>query len=201
MLMDTNHQPNFDFIMNPSKGGKGSGFNATSKMRRIIIFIGGVILLLILTLVVSGLVKKNANKAGNSVVDLASYQIELKRIIALGKEKTRDSGLRNKALTASYTLESDYQLTLKILSSRGIKPSKDFATKYAGKQTDELLDSADKSNNFDTKYDEIYKEKLTKYKTKLSEVYPLLKPAEQKIVKAQSDNAKILLGETVATKN
>lgn len=198
--MDMNLQPNFDFIMNPGKGSRGMGANGSSKIKRIVVFLGGVVLLLILITIGSSVIKANAGKAGKSVVDLAAYQTELKRVIALGNDKTRDSALHNKSLTATYALESDYQLTIKMIGARGIKPPKDLATRYAGKQSDQLLETADKSNTFDTKYAEIYKEKLTKYKAKLSEIYPLLQPAEQNIIKQQSDHAKLLLGESTEVK-
>ena len=198
--MDMNLQPNFDFIMNPGKGSRGGGANGSTKMKRIIVFLGGVVLLIILIMIGTSVIKANAGKASKSVVDLAAYQTELKRVIALGNDKTRDSTLHNKSLTASYTLESDYQLTVKMISARGIKPPKDLASRYAGKQSDQLLETADKANTFDAKYAEIYKEKLTKYKAKLSEIYPLLAPAEQKIVKQQSDHAKLLLGEPAELK-
>jgi hypothetical protein len=192
-------QPNFDFIMNPSRGSRGAGFAAGSKKQRIIIFVGGVLLLLVVTIVIGSIISANTGKASKAVVDLAAYQTELQRVISLGSDKARDSNLHNKSLTASYTLLSDYQLTIKMMSARGIKPPKDLATKYAGKQTDQLLDTADKSNTFDVKYDEIYKEKLTKYKAKLAEVYPQLNPNEKVIVKLQSDHVKILLGEPVVS--
>lgn len=188
-------QPNFDFIMNPSKGSRGSGLAMTSKKQRIITVVGGLLLLLVLTIVISSAVSASTGKASKAVVDLGAYQTELKRIIALGNDKTRDSALHNKSLTATYTLESDYQLTVKMMNARGIKPPKDFAARYSSKQTDQLLDTADKSNTFDSEYDAIYKEKLSKYKVKLAEVYAVLNPQEKAIVKQQSDHAKVLLGE------
>lgn len=193
LLMDSS-QPNFDFIMNPSKGSNHGG-SISSKKQRIIIFAGGIVLVLIATIIISSLISANTGKAGKAIVDLAAYQTELKRVIGLGNDKTRDATLHNKSITASYTLESDYQQTVKMLNARKIKPGKDFATKYAGQQTDQLLDAADKSNNFDAKYEEVFKEKLTKYKAKLAEVYPLLAPNEKQAIKSQSDHVKILLGE------
>ena len=201
MVMNPDVQPNFDFIMNPDKG-KSSGLSASSKKQRIIIFAAGVLLLLILTIVVSSIISANTGKASKAILDLGAYQTELKRVIGLGNDKVRDPELHNKSLTASYTLESDYQLTVSMINARGIQPSKDFATKYAGTQSDVLLDAAEKSNTYDTVYQDIYKEKLTKYKAKLAATYQLVSASEKTVIKQQSDHVKTLLGEetTTATK-
>jgi hypothetical protein len=197
MLMDSQNQPNFDFIINPETQ-KGSGRLLNSKKQRIITVVVGIVVLLVVTMVASTVIKSISGKSNDQVLDLVAFQSELKRVIALGNDRSRSADTKNKALTATYTLESDYQQTLKIMNSRSIKAPKDLTARYAGNQSDQALDAAEKANNFDAKYEEIYAEKLTKYKAKLSEVYPSLKPAEQAIVKKQSDNAKALLGETTA---
>jgi len=186
--------PDYNFIMNPETQ-KGSGRLMNSKKKRIISVVVGILALLLVTIVLGSIIKSASGKSNNQVLDLIAFQSELKRVIALGNDRSRSSATKNKALTATYTLESDYQQSVKIMNSRGIKAPKDLTARYAGNQSDQALDTADKANAFDEKYEEIYAEKLAKYKTKLSEVYPSLKPAEQAIVKKQSDNAKILLGE------
>jgi hypothetical protein len=190
-------QPNFDFIMNPGKN-RGMGSSA-GKKQRVVTVVGGVAVLLIATLLIGSLLNRAANKSNDQVLDLVAYQSELKRIIEIGVDKARSSDTKNKATTASYTLESDYQQTVKIVSSRGIEVPKDLTSRYASAQIDKDLDAAEKANEFDQKYGEIYKEKLTNYKSKLSEIYPALSPSEQVIIKKSSDNAKLLLGEPLAT--
>lgn len=198
MLMDPQNQPNFDFIMNPETQ-KNSGRLINSKKQRIITVAVGLLVLLIVTIIAGSVINAVTGKSNDQVLDLVAFQSELKRVIALGSDRSRSADTKNKSLTATYTLESDYQQTIKIMNARGIKAPKDLTARYAGTQTDQELDSADKANNFDAKYEEIYTEKLTKYKAKLSEVYPSLKPTEQAIVKKQSDNAKVLLGEATDT--
>jgi len=196
--MDPQNQPNFDFIMNPETQ-KNSGRLINSKKQRIITVAVGLLVLLIVTIIAGSVINAVTGKSNDQVLDLVAFQSELKRVIALGSDRSRSADTKNKSLTATYTLESDYQQTIKIMNARGIKAPKDLTARYAGTQTDQELDSADKANNFDAKYEEIYTEKLTKYKAKLSEVYPSLKPTEQAIVKKQSDNAKVLLGEATDT--
>ncbi|MCA9347254.1 hypothetical protein KC930_01575 [Candidatus Saccharibacteria bacterium] len=191
-------QPDFDFIMNPQKH-KGAVGGGPSKKQRIMIFIGLVVIILAITIIIGSIISASANKSSNALVDLGAYQAELKRVIALGNDSVRDSKLHNNSLTASYTLESDYQTTMSLLKARGVNPPKDFATKYKGSSSDQAIENAKNANNVDAVYQQIYTEKLTNYKTKLSEVYSLLKPYEQAQIKQQSDHAKILLGETLAT--
>jgi hypothetical protein len=198
MVMNPDQQqPNYDFIMNTSKGSKGMRGGAASKKQRIIVVIGGLLLVIILGIIASNVISATTGKASKAIIDLAAYQTELKRVIALGNEKTKDSTLRNNSLIATYTLESDYQQTVKIMKARGIKAPKDVATRYSNPKIDASLDTADKSNSFDAKYGEIYTQKLTNYKAKLSEVYPLLAPKEQAYIKAQNNHVKLLLGEKV----
>jgi hypothetical protein len=163
--------------------------------------IGAFGILIVVVVVGSAIIGNLGGKSNDQVLDLVAYQSELKRVIALGTDKARSSATKNKALTASLTLESDYQQTVKIVNSRKIKTPKNLTARYAGTQSDQALDTADKANNFDAKYDEIYTEKLTKYKAKLAEIYPSLTPAEKNIIKKSSDNAKLLLGEETETKN
>jgi hypothetical protein len=188
-------QPNFDFIMNPQKN-KGSD-PTNGKKQRIMVVVGGTLLLLVITIILANVLSAASGKANNQIVDLAAYQTELKRVIGLGQEKARSSTTKNKAVTASYALESDYQQTVTMMKNRGISPPKDFAARYAGTQSDTALDAADKANAFDEKYEEIYKEKLGNYKAKLAEIYPSLTQSEQVLIKKSSDNTKILLGEPV----
>jgi len=193
-------QPNYDFIMNSSKP-KGAGLTMASKKQRILVVIGGAIGLLVATLIIGGLLGSSANKSNNQLLDLVAYQSELKRVIALGTTRARSADTLNKAITASYTLDSDYQRSVSMVKARGIAAPKDLTARYAGKSSDTALDDAEKANAFDQKYEELYKEKLTNYKAKLSEVYQSLNPGEQVIVKSQSDNAKILLGESTTVPN
>lgn len=192
--------PNFDFIMNPQKQSGGRlAMNSPKKRIMLVLSIFGA---LIVILVIGGaIIGSLGGKSNDQVLDLVAYQSELKRIIALGNDKARSSETKNKALTASLTLESDYQQTVKIVNARKIKTPKNLTARYAGTQSDQALDAADKANNFDAKYEELYKEKLTKYKAKLAEIYPSLSPAEKNIIKKSSDNAKLLLGEDINTKN
>jgi len=192
-------EPNYDFIMSSGQSPKRSLLSGSSTKGRAIIFFGGLAFVIVLFVVVGNVLGASGKQASNNITDLAAYQSELKRIIAIGAEKSRDSNLRSKAVTAKYVLESDYQSTVKLMRGRGIKAPKDFTTRYSSKTLDTQLDDADKSNNFDAEYQAIYTEKLTNYKTKMSSIYPTLSASEQAVVKQQNNNAKILLGEPLDT--
>jgi flagellar basal body-associated protein FliL len=195
--MDSQPQPNYDFILNSQKqNGRGA---MSSRKQRIIFVLVTVIVVLVTTIIIGNVVSSASNKTNNQVLDLVAYQAELKRVIGLGNERARSSATKNKALTASLTLESDYKKTVTIINSRKVKIPKDLFVKYSGTQTDQTLDVAEKSNAFDSTYEELYTEKLTNYRAKLVEIYPSLKPAEQAVIKKQSDNVKLLLGEPLTS--
>lgn len=190
-------KPNYDFITSVGKPPKRSFLTGNSKKQRIIIFLGGITILIIVTLIIGSVIGAANSKAGNNLIDLAAYQNELSRVIGIGATKSREAGLKNKAITAKYVLNSDYQLSARMIKARKIKIPKDFATRYSSTVTDKLLEDAEKANDFDAQYQAIYTEKLTNYKAKLAEIYPTLSPAEQVIIKQQNTDAKILLGESI----
>lgn len=198
MLMNSDQpKPNYDFITSVGKPPKRSFLTGNSKKQRIIIFLGGITILIIVTLIIGSVIGAANSKAGNNLIDLAAYQNELSRVIGIGATKSREAGLKNKAITAKYVLNSDYQLSARMIKARKIKIPKDFATRYSSTVTDKLLEDAEKANDFDAQYQAIYTEKLTNYKAKLAEIYPTLSPAEQVIIKQQNTDAKILLGESI----
>jgi hypothetical protein len=186
---------NYEFIMNAGNQPKRPMLALDSKKQRIVVFGAGIALLVIVLMIFANALSASSRKASDSLLDLAAYQTELTRIVTLGTQKTRDANVKNKAITASITLQSDYSDTAKMVNNRRVKIPKELATRYAGGTSDQLLDAADKANNFDAVYIELYTEKLTNYKNKLAEVFPNLSPNEQAVIKKQNQNAKILLGE------
>ena len=185
--------PNYDFIMNSNQRPKRSFGAPSSKAGRIGLIAGLVAVVFIMVMVFGSVVSSASNKGGRDLADLVAYQSELSRILALGNERTRDSGLRIKSVTASYTLKTHYQASAGLIKKRGIKVDKKSLAKYNGTQNDALLNQADKSNTFDTAYQAIYNEKLTAYQAKLSSIYPHLSKKEQSAVKAMNEATKTLL--------
>lgn len=190
-------QPNYDFIMNSGKTKKRFSFSGESKKQRIIVLLGGIVAVIVIMIIASSLLGASSKKSNENIVDLVSYQAELKRVIGLGTDRSRDVSLKNKAITAKFVLDSDNRISLNMMNARGIKAPKNLATRYSGTATDTLLDNAYKTNDFDAQYEAVYKEKLTNYKTKLADIYPTLNSKEQAIIKLQNQNAKILLGEPI----
>lgn len=187
-------QPNYDFILNPQKPQRSR--LAMNSMKQRILVVGGAIGVLIVVIVLlSSIIGGLGSKSNEQFLDLAAYQSELGRVLELGAERARSTATKNKAVTASYTLNTDYQRTVTIINNRGVKPPKDLLARYKGGDSDQKLDAAEKANNFDSVYEEIYKEKLTNYRAKLNEIYPSLAPNEQAVLKDYSNHAKLLLGE------
>ena len=194
-------EPNYDFIMNSSKSSKKSLLPNGSMKQRIITVGAVTALLIVVAMIASNLLSAAANKGSSQLIDLAAYQTALKTIIAVGADKSRDATLKNNATTAKYTLESDYQQLTKIIKSRGIKIPKDFATRYNTTTLTTQLDEADKANRFDEEFTEVYKDKLTNYKTKLSETYYAIGDTDKTVILNLNSNVKVLLGEQSSTSN
>ena len=194
--MDQSHT-NFDFIMNSGTGPKKSLLQANSPKQRAIFVVIAVILLIILFVVGNALLSASSNAQNNKILDLAAYQSQLKSVIAIGAEKSRDENLRNKAITAKFTLESDYLATTTIIKNRGLKIPGDFTTRYSTASLVTQLEEADKQNNFDAEYGVMYTEKLGNYKAKLSEIYSGLAVNDQQTVAQFHTNVRLLLGESL----
>lgn len=188
-------QQNYDFIMNPGHSPKQSLLNGASMKQRIIAVGILIVIVIILFSVGSSFLNSSANAGNDKIIDLAAYQSQLKSVIALGADKSRDSSLKNKAITAKYALESDYQTTANIIKKRGLKLPGDFATRYNTAALVQQLEAADKANNFDAEYSTMYTEKLGNYKTKLAEIYQGVAAPDQPTIKKFNENAKLLLGE------
>ncbi len=192
MYPDQTPQPNYDFILQSPQKPQRS-FTPSGKTGRIITVGGMALVGFILIMVFSSIMSAAGNQASNDLQDLAAYQTELRRVISLGKDRTRDSDLHIKALTASYSLQSQYQTSVGLLKIRKTKLNTKQLSKYNGKSSDTALDAAEKANNFDQVYADLYTEKLTNYQTKLASIYPHLGPNEQKQLKAMNEGVKALL--------
>lgn len=192
-------QPDYDFILNPAKPPKRPLLNGSSMKQRILVVAGALLVIIVLLTIGSKLLGASAAKNNEALIDLAAYQTAMKTIISTGSKKARDEALRNKAITAQYTLESDLQQTSGVLKKRRVAVPKDFASRYKASEAVTLLEEADKANNFDSAYTDVYNEKMAKYKEKLTEVFGNVSSADQTMVRAHLGHVKILLGETVST--
>lgn len=188
-------EPNFDFIMNPNKSSKRSMLpNGSMKQR--IITVGGIgAILIVVVIIAANVLGSLANKGSGQLIDLAAYQSALKSIVAIGAEKGRDATIKNKATTAKFALESDYQQLVGVLKTKGVKTPKDFATRYNTATVTKQLDDAEKANRFDEEFTQVFNEKLATYKTKLSQTYQAVSGSDKQLILNQNNNVKVLLGE------
>lgn len=197
MYPDQQPAPSYDFILNPANPKRQVLFAPNSTGGKIGFIIGILTLLLVVLVGFNALVGASANRAANNLTDLVAYQTELGRIIRLNENKARDQELNTKSLTAGYMLQSHTNQTTALLKTRKVKVASKQLAKYSSKTSDTALNTAEQANNFDAVYTELYTEKLSSYKTKLSSVYPSLSPREKNIIKTQNTEIKTLLGEPV----
>jgi hypothetical protein len=195
MYPDQQPTQNYDFILNPTKPKRQLLFAPNSTGGKIGFIVGVLTLVVIILIGFNALISSSANKAAGNLTDLVAYQTELGRVIALNQNTARDQTLNTKSLTASYMLLSHTNQTTALLKARSIKISPKQLVKYTSKNNDTVLNAAVQANDFDAVYGELYSEKLTSYKTKLSAVYPSLSLREKAVIKTQSTEIKTLLGE------
>lgn len=186
-------QPDYSFIMSSPERPKRALLNTTTKMGRIGVTAGFGGLILVLLIVFGGLIRSATSQGTKDMADLVAYQAELARVLSLGNEKTRSAELRTKAVTSSYTLKSQYQVTTKLVKKRGVTVKKTDLVKYKGTANDTALSDAEKANRFDEVYAAIYTEKLTAYQAKLAATYLKVNKNEQLTLKAMNEAVKTLL--------
>ncbi len=187
-------QPDFDFIMSSSKPRRQNLLAGNSPKQRAIVFGGGFVIAIALFMLANYFLNAGNRAASEKLIDLAAYQVILRDILAIGGEKARDSTIKNNAITARYTLDTDAKATSKLIEERGSKLPKNFSAKYASPTLITQLEESEKANSFDTEYTKVYNEKLASYRQKLVDIYPSLNDKEKAVIKGQSDHVKILLG-------
>lgn len=160
---------NYDFIMQSSS--QPPRFSQGGRKQRIVFVAVGALLLLTLVILFFSFVTSQGKKGTAELIDLASYQTEMSRIISLGIEGSKDSTVKARATTAKYSFQSDLSQVKTILKSKNIQPKAEELAKYKTPSIDQQFETAKRANNFDEVYTQLIDEKLENYKKKLSEVF------------------------------
>lgn len=201
-----NHnQPNpYDFITNaPTKPKKSLLPGGNSKTGRLILVgVAGVVLLLLFVIVVSLLSSGSAaTRADYST--LMQQQTELVRIIDTGLSKARLPDTKNLAITTKLTLSSQQSALLAAAKNAGA--STDPKSLAAGKdtKTDQTLESAEQTNQFDEVFTAQLVEHLQAYQKQLKKLYDATEdnPTKAKLSGSYSAVEDLLSNITPATES
>lgn len=162
------NQQEYNFIY---QGGSknNSFFSAPKNNKQNIIMIGfsllGVVVIAIIATIIIGIFKVDNSK---KLTDLATYQNELQRIMEIGAEDSKSNAIKALAQTAASTYASHKQSTISLATKKGIKITDKQLSLGKSATTEDRLESAKNSNNFDEVFQKVYEEKLTEYQSKLN---------------------------------
>ncbi len=157
----------YEFILSPEKPPKKpfSPLGGSSFAMKLGLLLGGAVLLMIIIAVGASLL--SGGGSGNSAatrLSLAQTQQELIRISAQGTTDARQQTTRDLAVTAQYTLISEQQKTLGLLTTGGKKPPKDKELNLKQDATvDQQFTSAKATSSFDRTFATVMQKKLTEY--------------------------------------
>lgn len=170
--MANEHNP-YQFIVDGNHRPKKSplSLNSGSKQTRIMIFAGGLVVLLVLMMIVWTILSSGNSGPKEELIRAGQQQTELIRISKIGADRAKGSQAKNLATTVSLTATSDQATLISTLKSSKIKVStKEFALGKNTK-TDAELTSAEQANRFDEAFVETIQKQLTAYQKTLKSAY------------------------------
>lgn len=176
-------QPDYSFIMEPPKPGRPSLFGGAGKnsmLMRIAIMGGGLVLLLVVFSVVKGAMGGGGNYQ-QAMFGVAQDQYALKHYAAQGVQNANASDLKNFAVTAETSLDSEESQVISYLATNKYKVNAKLLPLKVDKATDAQLVAAVSASNFDSTFSDTMKTKLATYQADLKQVFTQLKvPAGDK---------------------
>jgi flagellar basal body-associated protein FliL len=197
--MDNNQGNPYDFILSsgqqPKKNIIPTSINPNSKKSRVIIFVAGGIILLIV-LIVGWSIISNLGKENNE--DLLSIGVTQANILSLTddiKKNGRSSDLKKFVVTAELNLVTDSNELNAHLKKKGVKiPTKVF--KPTNQKDIEKLEEAQQNNNYDSTSKKLLTTALTEYSKQLGLAFDDTgSKSEKQLLETMFSGVKILLDE------
>jgi len=165
--------PDYSFIMEPPKPPRRSlfgGGGSNPMLMRIAVVGGGLVLLLIVFTVIKGALSDGGSYQ-QYMLGIAQDQYALKHYAAMGVQNANGSDVKNFAVTAQASLDSEENQIITYLANNHYKVSAKLLPLKADKTTDDQLTAAIAASNFDATFTGVMKDKLTKYQADLKQAY------------------------------
>ncbi len=160
------HNP-YDFLNDAPKQKRSMLPSGNSKKQRILIFVAGLALLLIVGVIVFSLLTGSSGGTKEDFTSLEQQQAELIRIADIGINKAKQSDTKNYAVTAKYTIISQQGPIQSMAKKAGVKVSQKQLQLGKNTKTDATLTAADQTNQFDQTFSLVYKTQLLTYRRTL----------------------------------
>jgi hypothetical protein len=182
MANDVNNQ--YEFILNPQKPPRPPmvDLGSMSMIKRIAIFVGGVMLLL--TLLVSGLsfLNRASGAQGKKLLEIAQTQTEIARVALAAQEKIGGKELLFRAINVQYSINSSKQQLVAAIAKRGLKADEKNLGKGQNPQNDAILLAGEQNAKFDETYEALLNKQLANYQLQLQGVYDGSTASEKAVI-------------------
>jgi hypothetical protein len=192
-ITPSGHQPGqYDFLFQPPPKKSRLSLNLNSTKQRILVVVGGGVLLLFSMVLVFSLLSGAGSGNKEELLGVAQRQSELIRIATIGTQKARSTTAKNLAVTTYLSLTSD-QKTL--TSAMSPKPSTKQLALGKNAETDQLLTAAEQNNKFDEVFITEIQQELIAYQQSVKKAYDNASGNKLKqILAAEYKNASVLAG-------
>lgn len=187
---------NYDFIMNPGQPQPKRGLFAgapgkDSFVTKILILVGGAVLVMIVLAVVINLFFGGKTSL-DTLVSLAQAEQEIVRLSAEGEDATSQE-IKNAAVTTELSLTSHQQQWLAYLAERSRPVPAEELNLKRNASLDAKLKTAAQTSTFDTTYTDIMRSQLTTYAQALRTAYQNESGAQKRALMSNQYNDVVLL--------
>jgi hypothetical protein len=163
----------YEFIVSPAPPSRKSPLSRLPGFKdpfiaKVVMLLGGIILLLIVGAVLSSLLFKGKTNV-QDLIGIAETQNEIVRIATQGTTQSSFQVTKNLAINSELSVQTNQQQFLNYLSKHGTKVgSKTLALKKSS-TTDQQLTTAIQSSNFDNVFVQLMQQQLQAYITELEQ--------------------------------
>lgn len=169
---------NYDFILNPKQPKRFNlfNFNGSSLPMRIVVILGGLLLIFIIFSVIKGALSGGNTAVVPDLVGLVQDQQELIQVTSDGTQNASDGNVKNFAYTAYLTLKSEQsQLVSYLQQADKHKVSKKEAALKLNAAVQQQLAASLASSSYDSTFTTIIQSQLQAYQKDLQQTYLLEK--------------------------
>lgn len=167
----------YEFITNPTQPTNNRPLGGSMKTR-IIVVIGGFILLLIIFSIISSILSSAGNAAKQSLKDVSAEQVEIIRVSELGMTEALGSQAKGYATSVNLIFITDKAALDERLSAQGIKMNKTELASKLNPKTEELLSAAGSNNRYDESLTEILNDLIANHQKTVQKAFQANEDAE-----------------------
>jgi hypothetical protein len=160
----------YEFIFTEKQQPKQSTFGGTSTAKRILVIVGGLVVLAIIAAIAFTLLTPKDNSL-EKLTSILQEQQEIVRVAGLSDASATNIDLKNLAVNVSLSVGSNATSMQKYLSDRKIKITDTLLLGKQDTKTDTLFASAKSTNTFDHTAAQTLQSLLVTYRSDLNTTY------------------------------